>query len=207
MFTLIRRSLTIVVIIAIAIFANMASAVNLTADQKRTLENVAREYNKLTTIKADFEQTTSRGGYANGRLLMQRPGKMRMQYDTANAALIVNGGTTLWWENGGKRNIPTGKTPLTIMTKKNFSFFDKNIDIVGYQENANEVTVTLIWKPRPQDGTLSITMTKTKPVGISRWSISDGKGVEMSVRVSNIKYGQRIPGNLFHTNTPVEWKK
>lgn len=205
--TVINGVLTIAAVIIVALITNAASATTypLTAANKKTLNSLAADFNKLTTISAKFEQTTSRGGYAHGRLLMDRPGKMRMQYDTTNAALIVNSGTTLWWEDGGKRNIPTSKTPLSLMVQKNFTFFDSRIDIIGYNESGNSVTVTMVWKPRPQDGTLSLTLTKTKPVGIKGWSISDSSGNEMRISVSGIKYGVSAPNKYFQVNNPVKW--
>ncbi len=204
---IINKILIVASVIAVALIANIASANSypLTAANKKTLNQLAADFNKLTTIKAKFEQTTSRGGYAHGRLLMKRPGKMRMQYDTTNAALIVNSSSTLWWENGGKRNIPTGKTPLSLMVKKNFSFFDSRINIIGYKETKNSVTVTMIWKPRPQDGTLSLTLSKSKPIAIKGWSISDAKGNEMRITVSNIQYGVSAANKYFHVNNPVKW--
>ncbi len=185
------------------------AAASLSAAQKQTLNTIAAEFNKATTLRADFVQTSSNGGHATGRMLMNRPGKMRMQYDTPvdNAALIVNSGVTLWWENGGKRNIPTGKTPISALIKKDFSFFDKNIDILDYQEDSSTVTVTMQWKPRPQDGVLTITMTKKKPVLIKGWSITDAKGTMITVKLSNTKFGVSAPNKYFHVNTPVKWPK
>ncbi len=185
------------------------AGVSLSSAQKQTLNQIANEFNKTTSIKANFIQTSSRGGYAEGRMLMQRPGKMRMQYDKPvdDAALIVNSGVTLWWENGGKRNIPTGKTPISVLIKKNFSFFDENIDIIDYTEDSSSVTVTMQWKPRPQDGILSITMTKKKPVLIKGWSVTDAKGNMINIKLSNTKFGVTVPNKYFHVNTPVQWPK
>ncbi len=185
------------------------AAISLSAQQEQTLNMIASEFNKTTTTKATFVQTSSRGGYAEGRMLMKRPGKMRMQYDkpVSDAALIVNSGVTLWWESGGKRNIPTGKTPISVLIKKNFSFFDNNIDILNYSEDNSSVTVTMQWKPRPQDGTLTITMTKKKPVLIKGWSVTDAKGNIINVKLSNTKFGVSAPNKYFQVNTPVQWPK
>lgn len=188
-------------------FALSASA--LTAKEKQTLEFLASEFNKVSTVKANFSQTSSRGGSASGRLLMSRPGKMRMQYDTpvSDAALIVNSGVTLWWEAGKKRNIPTGQTPIKAMVQKNFSFFDNNIKILDYNESGNNVSVTMQWKPRPQDGYLTVTMTKNKPVVIKGWSMSDTDGNVVNINLSNIQFGVSAPNKYFQVNTPVSWPK
>ncbi|MFV0321851.1 MAG: LolA family protein [Alphaproteobacteria bacterium] len=188
-------------------FALSASA--LTAKEKQTLEFLASEFNKVSTVKANFSQTSSRGGSASGRLLMSRPGKMRMQYDTpvSDAALIVNSGVTLWWEAGKKRNIPTGQTPIKAMVQKNFSFFDNDIKILDYNESGNNVSVTMQWKPRPQDGYLTVTMTKNKPVVIKGWSMSDTDGNVVNINLSNIQFGVSAPNKYFQVNTPVSWPK
>ncbi len=188
-------------------FAFSASA--LTAEQKQTLNYIAKEFNKVTTVKANFTQTSSRGGSATGRMLMSRPGKMRMQYDTPvnDAALIVNSGVTLWWEAGRKRNIPTGQTPIKAMVQKDFSFFDKNIKILDYNESGNTVSVTMQWNPRPQDGYLTVTMTKNKPVTIKGWSMSDADGNVVNINLSNVQFGVSAPNKYFQVNTPVKWPK
>ncbi|MFV0431526.1 MAG: LolA family protein [Alphaproteobacteria bacterium] len=185
------------------------SASAVTAQQKKTLDFIASEFNKVTTVKANFVQTSSRGGRAEGRVLMKRPGRMRLQYDkpTNDAALIVNSGVTLWWENGGKRNIPTGKTPIKAMVQKNFSFFDKNIRILDYSESGNNVNITMQWIPRPQDGYLTVTMTKTKPVSLKGWSISDAQGNVVNINLSNIKFGVTAPNKYFQVSNPVKWPK
>lgn len=196
-----------ILLAVMGMFALSASA--LTAKEKQTLEFLASEFNKVSTVKANFSQTSSRGGSASGRMLISRPGKMRMQYDTPvnDAALIVNSGVTLWWEAGKKRNIPTGQTPIKAMVQKNFSFFDKDIKILDYNESGDNVSVTMQWKPRPQDGYLTVTMTKNKPVVIKGWSMSDTDGNVVNINLSNIQFGVSAPNKYFQVNTPVSWPK
>ncbi len=205
-FNAIKSKFLMLVAIVTVFPVTSSFALTLNSSQKQTLQDLEGKINKISSISANFVQTSSSGGYAEGRMIMKRPGKMRLQYDKPkSAALITNSSVTVWHEDGKNKNIPTSKTPLSLLTAKNFSFSDNRINIVGFKDLGDDVIVTFVWKPRPQDGTMSIRFSKYDANVIRGWDMSDGTGYVISVSLSKVKRNPSAPGNIFHVNNVSKW--
>ena len=96
------RSLLLVISIAVAglgfvvglgaaaprALAESHQAVTLSPDQSAAVRRAVRYLNQISTLHARFIQTSSNGTYAEGEMMVQRPGKMRFDYDPPHPVLI-----------------------------------------------------------------------------------------------------------------------
>ncbi len=55
--------------------------VTLSPDQSAAVRRAVRYLNEVSTLHARFIQISSNGAYAEGEMIVQRPGKMRFDYD------------------------------------------------------------------------------------------------------------------------------
>ena len=68
------------------------------------------------TMTADFMQTDSRGRSAAGKMLLQRPGKVRFQYGSGDLLIVADGRTLTFidYQVGQKSSWPLSRTPLGV---------------------------------------------------------------------------------------------
>ena len=90
----------------------------LSDQQQAVLDQVARYLNSIRTLKARFLQTAPDGKTEHGTAWLDRPGKMRFQYDPPSPLLLVaSHGTVVFHDAklGQTTNIPLNQTPLGLL--------------------------------------------------------------------------------------------
>jgi outer membrane lipoprotein-sorting protein len=93
-----KNVLTLAALLACAALAPAAAQVHaavLSDQQQATLSQVAAYLNAIRTIKARFLQTAPDGKIAQGTAWLERPGRMRFQYDPPSPLLLVAGAGTV----------------------------------------------------------------------------------------------------------------
>ena len=61
------------------------------------LQRVEDYLNSISTLNARFQQVDSNNKRASGRIYIQKPGKLRFEYDPPTPVLIVANGRHLAW--------------------------------------------------------------------------------------------------------------
>jgi outer membrane lipoprotein-sorting protein len=97
--------------------AQTHAAVLSDADQA-SVEAVGRYLNGLRTLRAHFVQVGPDGATTQGSMWLERPGRMRFEYDKPSPLLLVAGhGTVVFHDSSLDQttNIPVGQTPLGLL--------------------------------------------------------------------------------------------
>jgi outer membrane lipoprotein carrier protein len=89
---------------------------------------VERKYSSLKDLSADFRQesriaTLGRSRYKSGTLRIEKPGKMRWDYESPDPQTLVSDGTTLWFYTPSRKQVViqeisrafTNQTPLLFL--------------------------------------------------------------------------------------------
>ena len=109
--------------------------------------------NTIHTLKARFQQIAPDGQVSGGQAWLERPGRMRFQYDPPSPFLLVGGHGLLVFNDsqlGQTSNIPLDRTPLGLLLRDNLRL-------------SGDITVTHITR---YPGQLQITLLRTAtPVG------------------------------------------
>ncbi|HCK20276.1 MAG TPA: outer membrane lipoprotein carrier protein LolA [Thalassospira sp.] len=152
----------------------------------------------ITTLTADFVQISSDGGAAEGKLFMERPGKMRFEYNPpAQILLVATGHDFIYYDK--EINAPTyidiDETPAGIILAENISLTDK-VRIVDYRRTAETIRVTLVRKSDPGAGSVTLVFSE-KPMQLRQWIVTDPTGIETTVTLFNTKEGMQLDPELF----------
>ena len=75
--------------------AGAQTAAAVANEDQETLARLIDYLNRIDTLKSRFVQVSSNGGYAEGDLYLDRPGRMRFEYDPPHPALLIANGVTL----------------------------------------------------------------------------------------------------------------
>jgi len=154
--------------------------------------------NAITTLQARFVQVSSNGYVASGRLWMQRPGRMRFEYDPPSPILLVADGTFVIYhdrELGQTSHVPLGATPLGILLRERVQL-SGDVGVERVQRGQGQLQVTLSRTSEPGSGTLTLMLTDN-PLELRQWSVVDAQGVEVRVTLQGAERGARFDPALF----------
>ena len=97
----------------------------LSAKDKADIARVEDLLNSINSLQAHFTQLSDNGGTAEGVFYLQRPGRLRFEYDPPTPILIVGTGKTIVFYDsrlGQVTYVPIKSTPLAFLVDQNISF-------------------------------------------------------------------------------------
>ncbi|WP_246529070.1 outer-membrane lipoprotein carrier protein LolA [Microvirga zambiensis] len=187
---------------AIAPFAT--AAVEL-APPARPLSNSAvvekanAYFTHLNTLVADFSQVGGDGRRVKGTLFLQRPGKVRFEYDPPSNLQVIADGRSVAVRD---RKLATqdlysiSQTPLKFLLRERVNL-GQDIRITGITNDGDSVRIHL-QDSSTLGGTSRITLYFDPQVEIlSQWRIVDAQGFQTMVMLDKIERGRRIDQDMF----------
>ena len=182
-----------------------AKALPLTAAQKAELKRVEDYLNGLRTLQARFIQVSQRGQVAEGNLYLQRPGKVRFEYDPPVPILIVSSGLVLYYfdkELGQTSQVFVRTTPVGILVREKLSFAD-DVTVSHFAQRAGAIRITVQLTDDPGEGAITLVFSD-RPLRLRQWVVLDAQGKQTSVTLSNVRTGRPLDPALFRFDAPEE---
>ena len=160
--------------------------------------------NTVTTIRSEFVQVTGDGRYAKGDLAMERPGKVRFEYDPPVPILIVaNYGWINYMDTKLETvsKIPVSATPLDMLLGERVTFTG-DVTITGMQRGPGAVRLAIVQTDEPDDGMVILTFGLDPDIVLRKWSVVDPQGLNINVALFNAQMNGRIDQDLFEFRDP-----
>lgn len=161
----------------------------------------------ISTMRANFVQTDRNGRSVGGVITLQRPGKIRFQYERGVPLLIVSDGSALTLIDYEVRQVqrwPIRNSPLGVL-------LDPNRDVSRYGKlqptgDPNVIAVEVRDRSHPEFGVITLIFVRkaSAPGGLelTSWVALDSQNKRTTVRLSHQQYGIAIPANTFRYNDP-----
>lgn len=156
-----------------------------------SLNNTGSFFGRFTQIDANGQQDT-------GKIYIQRPGKMRFEYDAPNPLLIVSDGVTLIQQDRALETadrVPLSATPLNFFLKENVNLAD-DTEVTSLIKDASEMRVTARDGSGEMEGDITMVFD-AQNLALKAWYISDSFGGVTRVYLSDLQYNQRVDPRLF----------
>ena len=153
--------------------------------------------NNLDTAQARFEQIDYRGNSLNGNFYINRPGRLRFEYDTIDDFIVADGVQIHFYDdNSGQVNSgPIGSTLADFILRDRNRFGD-NVNVEDIDEDSNFAYITVSQAGQPGMGTLTLNFTK-QPWRLHSWKITDAQGLTTTLILRNYERDIRIPPSYF----------
>ncbi len=190
-------SLASVVPAGLAVAATAVPAPLASADQA-VLDQITAYLNSLTSLKAKFLQIAPDGGVSQGIAWMERPGRMRFQYDPPSPYLLVAGYGLLVFHDSSldqTTNIPLSSTPLGLLLARDIKLSGA-VTVTDFQRLPGEIDVTLVRTHSPGQGSITLVFS-TPPLTLRQWAVRDAQGRLTRVSLYDMTLGGHFPGHLF----------
>ena len=126
----------------------------LTAQDRQDLQRVEQYLGSLTTVKADFVQTTNNTDLYRGHFYLKRPGKMRLEYEPPIAYMYIADGTWLTYYDADlrqRKDVPLGSTIADFITRANVRL-SGDVTVIKVSRGNNLLSVQLVQTDKPEDG-------------------------------------------------------
>lgn len=169
-------------------------------------EDIARaeaHLNAIRTLRARFLQVDQRGMVAEGTLWLQRPGRMRFEYDPPSPVLIVADGTTVTFQDrqlGQTSTVFLGQTPLSIILAERVRLAG-DVTITGGERISGRLEIAMVRTATPREGTLILAFA-TEPFALAQWRVIDAQAQEVRVSLSRIERDMPLEARLFRAPQP-----
>ncbi len=173
------------------------------ASRAKTVHRLEEYLSTMTTIVSDFTQVAPDGTLTNGRFFLERPGKMRWQYNPPTPILMVSNGSELVYydyELEQVSHIPLDSTLIGFLARPVIRF-DKDVGIVAFSEKSDVISVTLAQLDKPDDGQLMLEFSD-KPLTLRNMVITDATQQVTTVSLNNARYGIKIDPENFIFRDP-----
>jgi outer membrane lipoprotein-sorting protein len=170
----------------------------LAAQDRADLVRIQQYMNGVRTMKARFLQTASDGRVSNGTAWLQRPGRMRFQYDPPSPLLLVAGNGVVVFHDAQldqTSNIPEDRSPLGLLLDADIRFAG-NVTVTGFQRQAGQIQVTVVRSATPQEGSLTLVFS-TPPLALHSWVVLDAQGRTTTVTLFDQQFGGTFDQSLF----------
>ena len=175
----------------------------LPSDNAELLGRIEAYLNGIRTLSARFEQIGPDGGLSSGKLYIQRPGKMRFDYDPPSKILLVaTDWRLIFWDGSIEQQnvIPLSETPLGFILNEKVGL-NGEVQVTAIEKNGGEADVTVVRTTDPGLGSVTLTFA-LQPMELRRWSVTDAQGSVTRILLDGIETGKPLDAALFRWADP-----
>jgi len=173
------------------------------AKDQKTITRIENYLSGLSTIVSDFTQVAPDGALTSGKFYLQRPGRMRWQYNPPTPILMVASGTELVYydyELEQVSHIPLDSTLIGFLAQDKITF-DKNVGVVDLSKEAGVIRITMAQRDKPTDGLLMLEFS-ANPLTLRNMVVRDATNQVTTVSLNNARFGLPLDPELFVFRDP-----
>lgn len=170
----------------------------LTDQDRADIARIETYLNALRTLTARFVQVAEQGGVAEGRIYLQRPGRLRLDYaDPVPLMILAARGQIIQHDRQLRQTtyLPLSSTPAAILLRETVTL-SGSVTVTGVERGPASIRVTIVQTDDPRAGRLTLAFAE-RPLQLTNWVVVDGQGATTRVALSEIQNGVPIPAQLF----------
>jgi outer membrane lipoprotein-sorting protein len=169
------------------------------ANQKAQAAKVSNYLSSLQSLVGNFVQVGADGSRTKGDFYIQKPGKVRFEYDSPSTIDVVADGSSVVVRDrklATQDVYPLSQTPLRYLLSDRIDLL-KDTNVVNVTADDVFISVTIEEK-QPLIGTSRMMlMIGTKDGQLKQWTITDPQGFDTTVAVYNLDPSKKIDPGLF----------
>lgn len=170
------------------------------------LNKIENYLNNINTLEASFVQMSSNGGSAEGKIYIEKPSKIRMEYTAPDPLLIVGNGDYIIYndkELDQITNIDYKDIPATMILSNKIKFDGKNLKVADFYKDSGQTSVTVEMPNSP--GVKPITLIfDNSPFRLKQWKVIDQQNIEVTISLFDAEQDKNLSADLFKFNKKSE---
>ncbi|PZU83851.1 MAG: hypothetical protein DI528_16035 [Shinella sp.] len=160
-------------------------------------QKIADHFSSVKTMMGEFVQFGPRGEQTGGKFFIQRPGKLRFNYEKPSPMRVISDGKNVVIGNMKLKTwdlYPLSKTPLSLLLAEKIDLGNQLVRDV--KEEADLTTIVLGDKTIFGDSTITL-MFDPKTYDLRQWTITDVQAKDTSVMIFNVQTGVNLDPSVF----------
>jgi outer membrane lipoprotein-sorting protein len=169
------------------------------ATQKAQAARVSAYLSSLQSVVGNFVQVGPDGSKTKGDFYIQKPGKMRFEYDDPNPIAIVADGQTLVVRDrklATQDVYPLSQTPLRFLLSDRIDLL-KDTNVISVSADDLYISVTIEEKQALIGTSRMMLMVGVKDGQLKQWTVTDPQGFDTTVAVYNLDTSKKLDPSLF----------
>jgi outer membrane lipoprotein-sorting protein len=172
------------------------------AKQRALLDRVSAYLSSVQTMVGKFVQVGPDGGRTEGVFFIQKPGRVRFQYNPPSPIDIVADGSSVVVRDrklATQDLYPLSQTPLRYLLADRIDLL-RDTDVVSVTSDDSFVTVVIEQKQLLVGTDRLMMMFDAKDLVLKQWTVTDPQGYDTTVAVYNLDSTKKPDPNLFVIN-------
>ena len=160
-------------------------------------QEIANKFSSIRTLTGNFVQFGPRGDQTEGTFYIERPGKIRFNYNKPSPIRVISDGKSVVINNRKLDTwdlYPLSKTPLKLLLSDQIDLSGGRVKSVKQEPDMT----TIVLGDKSVFGNSTITMMfDPKTNDLRQWTITDAQGLDTTVMITNVRTGVRFADNMF----------
>lgn len=160
-------------------------------------QKIADHFSSVKTMMGEFVQFGPRGEQTGGKFYIERPGKLRFNFEEPSPIRVIADGKNVVIGNLKLKTwdvYPLSKTPLSLLLSEKIDLANQTVRDV--KEESDLTTIVLGNKSIFGDSTITM-MFDPKTYDLRQWTITDLQDKETSVMIYNVQNGTQFDEKVF----------
>lgn len=180
-------------------FLILSSQTSYAFEKKQlAIQQIENFFKNFVTLEANFIQVSPSGNISNGKIYLDLPGKLRLDYENPNNLLITCKGFWIVIQDRSTKttnNIPVKSSPFAVLLE-NKSFLNTQNIKTEYNIEAGVISLKLKSQNNENQESLVLEFSEN-PFSLKKWIIQDSLGENTTVLIQNAKYNNKLSHLLF----------
>lgn len=183
-----------------AVGLSPVAALAQAAPGNATAQKIANHFSSVKTMMGEFVQFGPRGEQTGGKFYIERPGKLRFNYEDPSPMRVISDGKSVVIGNMKLKTwdiYPLSKTPLSLLLADKIDL--SNDKVKGVKEEADLTTIVLGDKSIFGEATITL-MFDPKTFELRQWTTTDTQNKDTTVMIFNVQTGVDFDKRVFNIN-------
>ncbi len=162
-------------------------------------------FQNLKTVKSRFVQTSPDGSQLRGTFYLNRPGKLRFEYDPPSTDFVVADGLFIYFYDGQVKqqtNAPISQTLADFLLRKDLKL-SGDLKVTRIMRAGGYLQITVVQKDEPKAGELTLGFIEKPKYQLKKWRVKDSVGNITETELFDMQTGMKLPSSLFAYHDPV----
>jgi len=169
------------------------------ANQKAQAAKVSSYLSSLQTLVGNFVQVAADGSKTKGDFYIQKPGKLRFEYEAPSPIAVIADGSSLAVRDkklATQDIYPLSQTPLRFLLSDRIDLL-KDTNVVSVTSDDLFISVTIEEKQVMVGTSRLMLMIGAKDGQLKQWTVTDPQGYDTTVAVYNLDTSRKVDPALF----------
>jgi outer membrane lipoprotein-sorting protein len=169
------------------------------ANQKAQAAKVSSYLSSLQTLVGNFVQVGPDGTKTKGEFYIQKPGKVRFEYEPPNPIAIIADGSALAVRDrklATQEIYPLSQTPLRYLLSDRIDLL-KDTNVVSVTADDLFISITIEEKHALIGTSRLLLMVGVKDGQLKQWTVTDPQGYDTTVAIYNLDTSRKVDPGMF----------